>query len=1058
MVSHILREILTVDLFKFNLKLMLDPQEILELKRLIATPSEEKPHFNWVKIVDTLGAHSDVNMFNVALEIGEALTNICLTRGESDIFTESNKNLVTDLLKSIALETLKYETQSLNKDAINSIIEEVLVRNGASDIARSFVLKKHLEYDIYSNVQRCKHYIKLIRRNKQVVPWNESKIERAVIQAFAAVNQDASPASEISEKVTENIINSGLSFVYIEDVQDAVQEELMRAGFFKVAEAYILYRAQRAQMRRDIIDEEQDNVTEEKYQESIILINENDGSTSLWDVSDLQARISFARDGIDSHLTNNEVVAALREGIYNEISRQEFQDKIIENARGLIEKDPEFAIFAARIQLLYLYEKIFNWHCVKDDISALSTREAEIFIEYINKSVKLGLLHPKMLNYDLQKLANVLDVSADLKFDAIALQSLVENYLMRNDEQEILETPQMLWMRVAMGVFLSKESCSEDDVIALYNLLKNRQFCLSTPTLYYAGTPKAQMCASYVYHVNDNLESIMSRGIADNAFISKWGGGVGGSWSNIRGRGTRIKGTRGDSPGIIPFLQLHQHQLAVANQGTERRRGRGIATLEIWHCDVQEFIDFKKKNSFVGSYNEELGTVLWIPNLFMKCLGENGDWTLFNPEDACNLHDLYGDKFEALYVELEKKAANGEIFSKKLSAQELWQKIMQRIFETGYPKIAFKDTSNYANMCKNGVIHSPNLCLEHMLNSDIDETAVCNTGSLDISKHLLPDGSLDYESLRNTVRVAVRALDTIVDGNFYPTDASKKFAQKYRAIGLGVMGFQNALYHKNLPFDSKEAFSFSNECFEFIAFETISESVELAKKFGKCPICDQTEWSLGKLPMDFSSKKFQTTLNWDSLRENLKKFGIRNVYLNAISPTRKISRLMGCYPGLTPATRNVFIKKLSDNHEMMIISQELVTTLKKYSCWNKEIHKQIRYFEGELAAIDEIPDNIKNLYSTAFMINWDVLIEHAAIVQHWIDQSQSLRLFLSAPNLHVLSTMFINAWKSGIKSINDVKSAGFMLGKKNRENDEGMDGTSVMLNVLDKFRSYNFLG
>lgn len=1030
-------------------------QETSELKRLIATPNEEKPNFRWEKVILTKNAHPDCPLANIAREIGEALTNICLVRGESDIFTEENKRLVSEMVSAIAQESLRYKDRALGSNELDSMIEEVLVRNDRSDIARGFVLKKQLEHEAYDNSCRCKPVIKLIRRNKQVVPWNQSKIEHAVAQAFLSIGQDPAPASAIADSVTMHILESGLSFVDIEDVQNAAQEELMRAGFFKVAEAYILYRAQRARMRADELDESFAPGSEANYQESIILIKEPNGESFLWDGSDLQARIAFAHEGLDSHLTNDEIVSALRDGVINEIDSQALREHIIENARGLIEKDPGFAIFAARIQLSFLYEEIFDWHCMTDGTDKLREKQVQMFEKYVQNGVNLGLLHQDMLKFDLKKLSAALDVHADMEFDAIALQGLVENYLLRDDEQRILETPQMLWMRVAMGIFLLNEK-PEDDIIALYNLLKERRFCLSTPTLYYAGTPKAQMCASYVYHLEDDLKSIISRGIADNAFISKWGGGVGGSWTNIRGRGTRIKGTRGDSPGIIPFLQLHQHQLAVANQGTERRRGRGIAALEIWHCDVQDFIDYKKKTGCAGSYNDELGTVLWVPDLFMSRLEENEDWSLFNPEDAAPLHDLYGVKFVEEYTLLEERAARGEICSKRVSAQELWQKFMQRIFETGYPKIAFKDTCNRANMCKNGVIHAPNLCLEHMLNTSVDETAVCNTGSLDISEHLREDGTLDHEKLRASVQVAVRALDAIVDVNFYPTEASHAFAKKYRAIGLGVMGFQNALYHKNLPFNDVQALEFINECFEHVTYYTIQESIELAKKYGHCSICPDTEWRDGKLPMDFASDNVSLpapTLDWTAIREDLKKYGIRNAYLNANSPTRKISRLMGCYPGLTPATRNVFTKQLSGNHEMMIISQELVNTLKQNGCWNKEVHKQVRYFEGELAAIEEIPEEIKNLYCTAFMIDSEILIAQAAAVQRWVDQAQSIRLFLSAPNLHALSNMFINAWKSGIKSVHDVKSAGFVLGKDARESDD--DGTSAVLNALDRFRSYS---
>jgi ribonucleoside-diphosphate reductase alpha chain len=1025
-------------------------QENLNLKKLIFTPSGEKPRFRWESVVGRIEAHKDCDVLAVARELGEALTNVCLVRGEADIFTQENKDLIRSLVADIAKEFLRRRSDALGRGEIDSLVEEVLVRNKARDIARGYAMKRRAENESFNNLCN-KPNIRLIRRNNQIVPWNEAKIKNAVTQAFLAVKQDPAPAARIAEEVTKSVIDSGLLFAHIEDVQDCVQEELMAGGFFRVAEAYILYRSKRSQLRDS--GQLEDSIADVASQESIVLIRDENGKNFLWDGSDLQARISFAHAGIDSHLTNNEIVNALRDGVVNEMDCEALRGCVIENAQGLIEKDPGFAIFAARIQLSYLYEDIFGWHCSSDGAHWLQNRQRSIFAKYVERGVQLKLLHGDMLNYDLDAVSAALDVRADLEFDAIALQSLVENYLLRDSEHAILETPQMLWMRVAMGVFLGRRH-AESDAIALYELLKERRFCLSTPTLYYAGTPKAQMMASYVYHISDDLESIMARGIADNAFISKWGGGIGGSWTNVRGRGMRIKGTRGDSPGIIPFLQLHQHQLAVANQGMERRRGRGLASLEAWHCDVQEFIDYKKKIGGSSSGNGELGTVLWIPDLFMKRLEGNADWTLFNPEDVGDLHDLYGLEFEKRYVEFEERSAAGEIPSKKVSTSDLWQKIMQRIFETGYPKIAFKDTCNRANMCKNGVIHAPNLCLEHTLNTSPGETAVCNTGSLDIGKHLCDDGSLDVDRLRNTVRIAVRALDAMIDVNYFPTEASKVFAQKYRAIGLGVMGFQNALYHKSVPFGSPEALEFGNECFELVAYETIGESVKLAKQLGACPVCDLTEWKNGILPMDFSSRGTKPRLDWDSLRGELRQFGIRNAYLNANSPTRKISRLMGCFPGLAPATRNVFTKELSHNREMMIISQELVKTLKRHGFWNKEIHKQIRYFEGELAAIDEISDEVKNLYCTAFMIESPILIEHAAICQRWIDQSQALRLFLAAPNLHALSSMFVDAWTKGIKAISDVKSAGFALNKDHGEFGEYTDGASAMISALDRFRSH----
>ncbi|MDR2737915.1 MAG: ribonucleoside-diphosphate reductase subunit alpha [Puniceicoccales bacterium] len=1032
-------------------------QKNLELKRVIATSAEEKPRFDWKRLVESMDSCfcEYYSIGEIAEKIGETLVNVSLVYGQFDIFSDENKKLVISLSEQVCTRINTCESRPPNQALVDDIIEEVLVRNGKKEMAHAFVTKLKLENEYYRHLRDGRR-LNLIRRDGSIVPWNIEKIKHAVELAFISQNQNPERAEKISRAVTKNILDEGLSFVHIESVQDCVQEELMRQGEYKIAEAYILYRAERAKLRELSDIEREKPISNE--QEPIVLIKDPNGDAFFWDGSDLRKRIEFANDGLDSHLTFDEIFLALKDGIVSDISSSELQDRIIKNARLLIERDPVFAVFAARIHLLYLYEEILNWDCAADSFDVLARKQAEAFVEYIKTGVTDGLLHGNMLNYDVSKLAKALDVTCDRGFDAIALQGLHENYFMRGWQNQVLETPQMLWMRVAMGIFLAKDG-SENDVIALYELMRDRKFCLATPALYYAGTPKAQMMSSYVYHLEDDMQSIMTRGISDNAFIAKWGGGLAGSWSNVRGRGSKIAGTRGETPGVIPFLRLHQHQLAIANQGTERRRGRGAAYLEIWHSDILEFIDYKKKHEPVGGCSDALGTVVWIPDIFMRRLEKDGDWTLLSAESTCELHEMYGDDFDRKYKEIERLVADGKVPGTTVTCREIWQKIMQRVFEAGYPKIAFKDTCNQANMCKNGVIHAAGLCLEHTMNTNSEETAVCNTGSLNISQHLHSDGSLDIRSLRHTVQIATRALDAMIDANFFPAKSSEMFAKRYRAIGLGMMGLQNAFYAKNLPFGSEEAADFSEECSEMIAYETINESCELAIKNGPCEIFAVSEWKNGKMPFDFSSCAGAGKLDWKVLRDKVKKHGIRNAYLNAFSPTRKIARLLGCYPELSPATKNVFTKRLDDNYEMMVISPELVKILKKSGVWNKAIHKQIRYFEGELAAIDGIPDSIKEVFSTAYMIDNESLIESAARRQKWIDQSQSLRLFLSGPNLKTLSGMFILAWQKGIKGIYDVKSAGFFSGTNATDVDDlgcqnhssRMDNTDAMVKILEKF-------
>lgn len=1043
---------------QYKIPQTMDNQNNLDLKRIIATPAEEKPRFNWAKLIqnDPICASQHHHAEAIAEIIGEATVNAGLLKGQSDILSDENKNLVRSLVQEICSELAQQNSQPVSQERIENIIEEVLVRHRCQDIAMAFVAQCHFKNE-YSKKMHQEKALHLIRRDGSVVPWNIDKIKHAVELAFLAQNQTPEKADIISQAVTQRIIDEGLSFIHIETVQDCVQAELMRQGEYKIAEAYILYRAERAKQREE--NETETPKTTASPASPLILIKNNDGSSFFWDGAELRRYITFANQGLDSHLTDEEIFLSLKENMDEETTLVSLRANIVKNARMLIEKDPVLAVFAARIRLLFLYEEVFGWNCRTDPFESINQQQSQAFVRYIQKAVEQGLLHPSMLKYDLVRLSKELEVSFDEDFDAIALESLEENYFLRDDQNHVLETPQMLWMRVAMGVFLEQEH-SEDQVIRLYRVMSARRFCLATPTLYYAGTPKAQMMSSYVYYLEDDMQSIMTRGISDNAFIAKWGGGIAGSWSNVRCKDSRIAGTRGRAPGIIPFLELHQHQLAIANQGSERRRGRGTAFLEIWHYDVLDFINYKKEHGYSGKGNDCLGTALWIPDIFMRRLEMDGDWTLFNSENAYALNELYGEAFDQQYEQLEQRAEAGEIIAKKITCREIWQRIMQRIFETGFPKIAFKDTCNRSNMCKNGIIHASNLCMEHMMNTSVDETAVCNTGALDISKHLCPDGSLDITLLRETISIAVDALDAMIDASYFPSESSQSFARRYRAIGLGMMGLQNAYYNKNLAFDSDEALQFAEDCSEIIAYESIKESVELAKAKGACPIFPETEWAKGNLPCDFSSLPTTSNgkLDWLSLRENVKTYGIRNAYLNAYSPTRKIARLLGCYPELSPATKNVFTKRMDDNYEMMIISPEMVKALKKAGVWNKSIHKQIRYFEGELGAIDGIPNDIKEVFSTAYMIDNHVLIESASQRQRWIDQSQSLRLFLGTPNLRILSDMFLSAWKKGIKSIYEVKSAGFFQNSLHTSTSHAFspsshpqDHTDAMIEVLSKF-------
>ena len=595
-----------------------------------------------------------------------------------------------------------------------------------------------------------------------------------------------------------------------------------------------------------------------------------------------------------------------------------------------------------------------------------------------------------------------------------------------------LETPQLFWMRVSMGLFLDESENRSDKVIDLYKLYKGRRFCSSTPTLFNSATHHSQLSSCYLYKVDDSIESIMQRGIAENAYLSKWAGGLGGSWTAVRGTGSYIQGTNGESQGVIPFLKLHNDQLVAVNQGG-KRRGSGCAYLESWHTDILDFLDLRKNTGDDRRRAHDMNTANWIPDLFMKRMEAREDWTLFRSNEVPDLHDLYGNAFEERYKEYEEKAKNGEIFGKTMPAIELWKHMLKMLFETGHPWITFKDPCNVRSPQDHcGVIHSSNLCTEITLNTGAEETAVCNLGSVVLDNHLGEDGEIDHKKLRETVRIAVRALDNVIDINFYPTEAARCSNQRHRPIGLGVMGLQNALFQRDICFGSKEAVDFNDEFMEAIAYYAYEASSDLAKERGAYSTYDGSKWSRGLLPPDTidlleneRGKEIEVPrggkLDWDSLRQKIKDQGMRNSNVLAIAPTATISNIMGSTPCIEPTYKNLFVKS-NLSGDFIVLNSYLVRDLKKLGLWDKEMADQLKYHDGELDDIEEIPENLKKKYSTAFSIEYNWLIEAAARRQKWIDQSQSVNLFIATPDLKTLSHMYRAAWSSGLKTTYYLRS------------------------------------
>ena len=1023
------------------------------LTKAVETPSENKHRFNWadalggnrfevpkLRIADGAGDR-DFHIAEVADVIGEALTDLMISREENDIYTPKNRELVVESARIVAdrlIERMAEEDEGvaprLSFDELYRLIEKALVENDAYDVAKSLVISRSSDGASGGNLHPENSaglaQIRLIRRSGQVVPWNSAKIEVAVRKAFLSLRLDSEAAVEISNNVTQRAIATGQAFINIEDVQDIVQEELMRKGYFKVAESYILYRARRR------IDREVGGGQEEVKQDSMIVVKKRDGSSFFWDGIDLKKRISFASIGLDLCINTEEIEECLRRSVFSEISEEDLRKTIILNSKTLIEKDGDFAKFSARILLSYMYEESLGWNIAENTIEELKTFHVEGFKKYLKRGVEIKRLDAKLLKLDCAKLAEAIDPSADLDFDYLGIQTLYDRYLVvdkTGDKPLRLETPQIFWMRVAMGVFAHEDS-PEDQIISLYNLYKSRRFCSSTPTLFNAGTPHSQLSSCYLYKVDDTIESIMYRGIAENAFLSKWAGGLGGSWTSVRGTGSHIAGTNGESQGVIPFLKMHNDQLCAVNQGG-KRKGSGCAYLETWHCDLLEFLELRKNTGDDRRRTHDMNTANWIPDLFMKRMEAREDWTLFRSNEVADLHDLYGKAFEEKYHEYEQKAEKGEIWSHKIPSIDLWKQMLKMLFETGHPWITFKDTCNIRSPQDHaGVIHSSNLCTEITLNTGADETAVCNLGSVVLDSHLTPEGGIDHKKLRETIQIAVRALDNVIDVNFYPTDAAKTSNNRHRPIGLGVMGLQNALFVKNIAFTSEDAVEFNDEFMEAICYYAYEASSDLANERGTYSSYRGSKWDRGLLPQDtielLEKERGESIdvpksskMDWSIVRDKIAKHGMRNSNVIAIAPTATISNIMGSSPCIEPTYKNLFVKS-NLSGDFLVLNRFLVNDLKSEGLWNADMSDQLKYFDGELGPIQGIPDWIKKKYLTAFDVSYEFVIAAAARRQKWIDQSQSVNLFLGTPNLKTLSHMYRDAWRKGLKTTYYLRTLG----------------------------------
>ena len=1025
-------------------------EEDIALKQVIANRHGDETscqRYNWreslasehrapiPEIIVTRGAGEvQFSLADVTDTIGEALTDLLLSRQEQEerIFNDENRNFVTavafSVAKSLMQQVQRGGTIKLSHNDLNLLIEKALIENDAHDVAKSLLFARSYEKNGEILVSEDPHLmpVRLIRRNGNVVPWSETKIETAVRKAFLDLRKDPEPASRIAHGVTKRVRGGDSAFVHIEDVQDLVEEELGRQGQYEVMRAYMSYRIQRAEVRKI----HQAEATEDPNQDSMVVVTREDGQSDFWDGTELKKRIQFGMIGLNLCLSEEEIEFELRRSIGAEIAESELQRTIVLNAKSLIEKDADFAKFAARILLSYIYEEVLDWSIQRDGIASLKAAHQEQFRRYLKHGVAIKRISPELVErYDLERLSEAFDPSADLDFDYLGIQTLYDRYLVvdkTSAKPRRIETPQFFWMRVSMGLFKAEEQNREDWVIRLYQLYKGRRFCSSTPTLFNSGTLHSQLSSCYLYKVDDSIESIMIRGISENAFLSKWAGGLGGSWTSVRGTGAYIQGTNGESQGVIPFLKLHNDQLVAVNQGG-KRRGSGCAYLESWHNDIEDFLELRVNTGDERRRTHDMNTANWIPDLFMKRMEAREDWTLLRANECPDLHDLYGKAFEQRYQEYEEKAAEGKIWSRKVKAIDLWKKMLKMLFETGHPWITFKDPCNVRSPQDHvGVIHSSNLCTEITLNTSDDETAVCNLGSVVLDTHVTKDGMLDHEMLSETITVAIRALDNVIDINFYPTDAAKTANSRHRPIGLGVMGLQNALFKKDLSFASDDAVAFNDEFMEAIAYYAYGASSDLAAERGSYSSYKGSKWDRGILPQDtldlLEDERGDAVtvprggkMDWKPVREKIMKHGIRNSNVLAIAPTATISNIMGTTPCIEPNYKNLFVKS-NLSGDFTVLNRQLVQDLKKEGLWTPDMLDQLKYFDGELGDIDEIPESLKQKHLTVFGVDYNFIIDAASRRQKWIDQSQSVNLFLASPDMKALSHMYRHAWRTGLKT------------------------------------------
>jgi len=873
---------------------------------------------------------------------------------------------------------------------------------------------------------------KLKKRSGEIVPFDESKIANAVKSAFRDVrgNDHEKIALEITAKVTEALsplYREGAPTPSVEDVQDLVERSIMEAGYFDVAKSYILYRYEHEKIR-----EKKKEELVERIDEGALIVEKRDGTKEKFAMDKLKRSLTFAVKGYEHIVDVDAIATQCRLEIYDGIKTKDIKRALIMTTRSLIEQDPAYSNVAARLLLSTVYKGVIGVDQI--DFKELEPQYRKAFVANMKHGVAIGRLDKRMLDFDLEKLAKTLAIGRDNDLLYLGLQTLSDRYFVSdlNDKGRLLETPQMFWMRVAMGLSLLEKD-KEARAMEFYEMMSSLRFVPSTPTLLHAGTSHPQLSSCYLNTVQDELTNIFKT-YADNAQLSKWSGGIGTDWTPVRATGAMVKKIGVPSQGVIPYLKI-ANDVTVAINRSGKRRGATCVYLETWHLDIEDFLELRKNTGDERRRTHDMNTANWIPDLFMKRVREDKDWTLFSPDETPDLHDLYGKKFEKRYAEYEKLAQEGKIaLFKIMKARDLWKKMVNMLFETGHPWITWKDPSNIRSPQDHaGVVHNSNLCTEITLNTNEKETAVCNLGSVNFAKHV-KDGKFDEKMVAETVRVGMRMLDNVIDVNFYPTEDSKRSNMKHRPVGLGLMGFHDALYQLDINFDSERAVDFADKSMEVVAYHAILASAELAKERGAYETYKGSKWDRGIFPVDTLAlleeergEKIDVecsgALDWTPVREAVKKYGMRNSNTMALAPTATISNISGSIPTIEPIYKNIYVKS-NQAGDFTVINPYLVEDLKKLNLWNFEMLGKIKFNDGSIKNIPEIPQEFKEKYKEVFEIRPEWLIKAAAYRGKWIDQSQSLNIYYAGSSGKEISDVYDYAWKMGLKTTYYLRTMG----------------------------------